>query len=101
LGCVKKNFIHDTYCSKTFDHKPIQLHVGKYMRKGRKTVNNRVICHPLLLFIATISVYESYLKHISVARNSVADILLSRLCIQLAQVDLEISNLLQYCDAWA
>jgi len=75
--------------------------VGKYMCKGRKTVNNRVICHPLFLFIATISVYESYLKHISVARNSVADILLSRLCIQLAQVDLEIFNLLQYCDAWA
>ena len=63
-------------------------------------MNNRVIFHPLFLLVATLAFYEANLKFISVRRNSIRDVMLTNLSLDLQRADNLLHILINFCDSW-
>jgi len=100
VGSVKSTVISDRMCRKTFDHRTIFLNLGKQRRKGRPVINNRIIGHPLFLIVATLAVYETYIKIFVRNRNGVREAMIVGLCEQLHDIDNNLGDLLNKCNSW-
>ena len=100
VDSVKSTSISDRLCKKTFDHRTIFLNLGKQKRRGRPITNNRIVLHPLFLIVATLAVYETYIKNIIRSRNGIREMLVIGLCEQLEVIDNSLYNLQQQCDSW-
>ena len=97
---IKKCFISDRYCRKSFDHRPIFLQLGRRNTSGRKAVNNRIVKHPLILLTALIAVYETYLSHIATNNFGIVRNIVDNALDKLITIEDDIREISRYCDSW-
>ena len=96
---IKKCFISDRYCRKSFDHRPIFLQQGKRNTSGRKAVNNRIVKHPLILLTALMAVYETYLSHIATNNFGIVRNIVDNALDKLIIIEDDIREISRYCDS--
>jgi exonuclease III len=90
----------EEYCKKYFDHKPVLLTIGKDFKKFPPRINNRVLKHPLIYFVALLTTYEIYIRHLINIRYGVNAESIDNLCNNLDILDWKVCSLMKYCSPW-
>jgi exonuclease III len=83
-----------------FDHKAVILNTGKIKRRGRATINNRIIGHPLLIITNLLAIYECFIANYSTLCLTMFYDHFSTICSRLDDLDAARVKLLDYCGPW-
>ena len=97
---VRKAEILNNFSRKSFDHRPIFVQLGKSRPRGRPTINNRIVSHPLLYFIALLAVYETYIVNTICNPNGIIHNIINNTIDQLVQVEATLCTAATFCDSW-
>jgi exonuclease III len=99
-GNIEKCTISGWHNKKLFDHKPILLAIGKGKKRGRSSINNRILEHPLFLLTFLLSLYECYIENLSLGTFGCYDVLIRDLCSDLDEIDRRVFLLKEFCAGW-
>ena len=79
--------IAQSFCRRSFDHKPIRLSFKKDRKKGRPCVNNRILDNPLLECAVKLSIWESYLEVVDFLPGGLVEAIFTDQCQKLAIIE--------------
>ena len=85
--------IAQSFCRRSFDHKPVHLSFKKSRKKGRACVNNRILNNHLLDCAVKLSIYETYLQSMLFQPGGITEAVVRDQCNKLSSIDIKFNSL--------
>jgi exonuclease III len=101
VNSVRECKVGTWHNKKVFDHCHVILNTGKQFKKGKLSMNNRILKHPLLEYFVILSLYECYISNIHFSRFEARTLMVEDSCLDLDRVDTMLAELLHLCDSWS